>query len=188
MSAQHATTWTRCPCTALLLMLALLLVGQPLTAQEEAAGFQTTYQREWVGGRQRVESIAGAIPEATYDWRPTEGVRSTSEVVMHIAFGNFMFAELLGGSRPGDLPDDLESVEGKTEVLALLGRSFDEVENQLDEVFSGDLDRELQASARTPYFSTQRDVLMRALAHSHEHGGQLVAYARMNGVVPPWSR
>ena len=27
-----------------------------------------------------------------------------------------------------------------------------------------------------------------ATTHLHEHLGQLIAYARSNGVVPPWSR
>ena len=178
------TIWALCLGAGLM----LLLLPLPLLGQERAPGFKSTYESEWVQGRQRVESIAAAILEATYDWRPGEGVRSTSEVLMHIAHGNFMFAALLGSPRPDDLPSDLESVEGKAEVLAVLERSFDQVENVLVNIFSSDLDRDLPASVQTPYFSTPRDVLMRALAHSHEHGGQLVAYARMNGVVPPWSR
>jgi uncharacterized damage-inducible protein DinB len=28
---------------------------------------------------------------------------------------------------------------------------------------------------------------LRIIVHANEHMGQLVAYARMNGVVPPWS-
>ena len=67
------TNLTRCLCTSLVLLLGPL----PLLGQEGAPGFQSTFHSEWVEGRQRVESIASAIPEATYGWRPGEGVRST---------------------------------------------------------------------------------------------------------------
>ena len=36
--------------------------------------------------------------------------------------------------------------------------------------------------------TTHRGVLVTVLSHLHEHLGQSVAYARMNGVVPPWSQ
>jgi hypothetical protein len=29
---------------------------------------------------------------------------------------------------------------------------------------------------------------MRILVHMHEHLGQSIAYARMNGITPPWSK
>jgi hypothetical protein len=35
---------------------------------------------------------------------------------------------------------------------------------------------------------SKRAVLLMALGHYQEHLGQSIAYARMNGVVPPWSK
>jgi len=36
--------------------------------------------------------------------------------------------------------------------------------------------------------TTRRAMWIGATTHLHEHLGQLIAYARSNGVVPPWSR
>ena len=36
--------------------------------------------------------------------------------------------------------------------------------------------------------STVEGVYLRILVHNNEHMGQLVAYARMTGVKPPWSQ
>ena len=137
---------------------------------------------EWRGVEQRITRLADAIPAEVYGWRPAEGVRSVSEAIMHIAHGNFLFAEALGSARPGHLPEDLETITVKAEVMAVLRFSFEQLGNAIGDALEGDLD------ARVETFGTARRVLLRALAHANEHLGQLVAYARSNGVVPPWSR
>jgi len=35
---------------------------------------------------------------------------------------------------------------------------------------------------------TKQGALMHLLEDQHEHLGQSIAYARINGVVPPWSK
>ncbi len=139
----------------------------------------------------RFETIAAAIPEETYGWRPGEGVRSVSEAVMHIAHGNFLFADALGLPRPEELPEDLETITDKERVLLVLRQSVGHIKAAMEPAFAGDLDVALpNAPGQTPssWPFSPRDVLLRALAHANEHGGQLVAYARTNDVVPPWSR
>ena len=169
---------------AALFFAVMLVVSAPLALANEYpnAGFRQSFQKEWSLTVERAERLAQAIPEETYDWRPADGVRSVSEAIMHIAHGNFLFASALGFSRPDDLPEDLETITDKSEVMVILGRSFEQVETAIEQALTGDLDR------AEPKFGTVRAVLLRALVHANEHVGQLIAYGRTNGVVPPWSR
>ena len=72
---------------------------------------------------------------------------------------------------------------GKVEVLELLDRSFEQVKVAFEQACAGDLERRVRDNG-----TTARGVLLRILAHVNEHLGQLIAYARVKGVVPPWSR
>jgi hypothetical protein len=107
-------------------------------------------------------------------------VRSVSEAVMHIANGNFLLAKDLGIPRPDDIPEDLEAISEKTRVLAILSRSFEQAKTVFEQASADDLDRQVWDDG-----TTVRGVLLRMLAHVNEHLGQLIAYARVNGVVPP---
>jgi uncharacterized damage-inducible protein DinB len=151
-------------------------------AEEPVSGPRSLFNKEWGWAVERIKTLAEAIPDETYGWRPDEGVRSTSEALMHIAGGNFMFADSLGVPRPEDLPEDLAAVTDKAEVLTILDRSFQQMEAGIEAAFADDLDR------KNERFGTVRGVLLRALVHANEHLGQLVAYGRSNGVVPPWSQ
>ena len=168
----------------------MLCIGVTLSVagQEPGRGFKASFDSEWDSAVRRFVAIAEAIPKETYGWRPAEGVRSVSEAVMHIAHGNFLFAEALGRPRPEDLPQNLETITDRERVLVVLRRSVEHLEASMGSAFTGDLDSALPTEPGLPDFGTPRNVLMRALAHANEHGGQLVAYARTNGVVPPWSR
>jgi uncharacterized damage-inducible protein DinB len=170
--------------TAALFFAAMLVVSAlvVLANEDPNAEFRRSFQKEWAWTIERVEGLAKAIPEETYDWRPAEGVRSVSEAVMHIAHGNFLFANALDVPRPDDLPEDLETITDKAEVMATLRRSFEQVDTAIEQALTGDLDR------AEPNFGTVRAVLLRALVHANEHLGQLIAYGRTNGVAPPWSR
>jgi len=167
---------------ALPVAAALIAVAGQTEILAQEAPLRPSYEREWRGAVQRIGRLAEAIPEETYGWRPGEGVRSVSEAVMHIAHGNFLFADALGFARPEDLPENLETITKKDEVLDVLRRSVEQFDGALKSAFETGLDRE------APNFGTAGAVLLRALAHANEHLGQLIAYARVNGIVPPWSR
>ena len=138
-----------------------------------------------VAARQLV-SLAEAIPEQKFGWRPGFGVRSTSEVFMHIAFGNYWLLDQAGGKIPDETPDippDLEKkVKAKAEVIRWLKNSLGAVKRAYP-----DTDR----AKRVRFLGTDTTsdaVFLRILVHNHEHMGQLIAYARVLGVVPPWSK
>lgn len=180
--------------TLFALTLALLLLAPTLAAEEMEAGaedggavFMAALRADFDRAAAKLTSLGEAIPAEKYDWRPAEGVRSVGEQLVHVAAANFMLGRALGVAIPEGLPDlrQLESeVTEKADVLALLERSIDHARSAFDatsvdrlgdlvEIFGGEL-----PAAR---------VLIQVAAHSHEHLGNLIAYARANGVVPPWS-
>jgi len=132
----------------------------------------------------KIVELAAAMPEEKYNWRPGPGVRSVSEVFMHIAGANYLLSTFLGVEPPAGLDTDLEKhVTRKADVLAQLKKSFEHLRNATGTVT--DLETRVKMFGET---TTQRGVMMTMLSHLHEHLGQSIAYARMNGVTPPWSR
>jgi len=166
----------------LLFILFIITVALPVAAEDDP--FATDWRWTVHDARDKLIDLAEAIPADKYGWRPADGVRSVSEVLMHVALGNFFIPGALGIDPPTDVPTDGEkTVTTKDEVIALLKRSFDHVDridldsskhDELVQLFGNEWPR--------------RRVLLLLMAHHHEHLGQMIAYARSNDVVPPWSR
>src|SRR5215470_8070117 len=134
--------------------------------------------------RQLIE-LAEATPEDKFTWRPGPGVRSTSEVYMHIATANFYLLSVTGPKMPDDMKEDIAtSVTSKAEVIKWLKRSFEAVKQAHLAVKADDLKRKVTVFKRD---ATVDGMYLRILVHDNEHMGQLIAYARMSGVKPPWS-
>jgi len=134
--------------------------------------------------RQLIE-LAEATPEDKFTWRPAPGVRSTSEVYMHIATANFYLLSVTGPKMPDDMKEDIAtSVTSKAEVIKWLKRSFEAVKQAHLAVKADDLKRKVTVFKRD---ATVDGMYLRILVHDNEHMGQLIAYARMTGVKPPWS-
>jgi len=134
--------------------------------------------------RQLIE-LAEATPEDKFTWRPAPGVRSTSEVYMHIATANFYLLSITGPKPPDDMKEDIvTSVTSKAEVIKWLKRSFEAVKQAHLAVKPDDLKRKVVVFKRD---ATVDGMYLRILVHDNEHMGQLIAYARVTGVKPPWS-
>ena len=133
--------------------------------------------------QKKILSLANAMPAAKYSWRPVRGVRSVSEVYMHIAGGNYTLVSFVGDRKTLDTRS-FERITEKAHVLEELRRSFDYLRDAIINTSDAELDKPIRMFGND---STERAAFMMALNHLHEHLGQSVAYARMNGVVPPWS-
>lgn len=133
--------------------------------------------------QEKILHLAESVPADRYTWRPDPDVRSISEVFMHIAGSNYFLATFLGAEAP-KMDGDMEKVvTRKADVIADLKRSFEYLRHAV--TTTRDLQKPVKMfGAQT----TRRGVLVTILSHLHEHLGQSIAYARMNGVVPPWSR
>ncbi|MEA2238544.1 MAG: hypothetical protein QOC81_3268 [Thermoanaerobaculia bacterium] len=133
--------------------------------------------------QKKILSLAMAVPPAKYGWRPGRGIRSVSEVYMHIAGGNYTLVSFVA-DRPMLDARSLERITEKPKVMEELRRSFDYLRDAIINTSDADLDKPIRMFGTD---STERAAFMMALNHLHEHLGQSVAYARMNGIVPPWS-
>jgi uncharacterized damage-inducible protein DinB len=106
---------------------------------------------------------------------------------MHIALANFELLSVTGPKMPADIKsDDLEkTVTAKPQVIDWLKRSLDAVKTAHAAVKPEDLQRKVKVNGQD---ATVDGMYLRIIVHANEHMGQLVAYARINGIVPPWSK
>ena len=142
------------------------------------------YDGEWGHVSRQLIALAEAVPADKYAWRPAPGVRSVSEVFMHIAIANFYLLSVTGAKEP-DVSEGLEkTVTQKADVIAWLKRSLDAVKTARAQLKPGDLERKVKIEGKVV---TVDGMYLRIIIHDNEHMGQLVAYARMNAIVPPWS-
>jgi uncharacterized damage-inducible protein DinB len=170
------------------LIVFLLLSAATLMAQkpEFLEGLGQGYAGEWTHASRQLVALAEAIPAEKYSWRPAASVRSTGEVFMHIAGTNFFLLKRMGHKVPADFESvDVDKVAmDKAKVIDWLKRSLDAVRDAHATLTPAELKK------KEKFFdheATDEGLYLRLLVHANEHMGQLVAYARMNGVVPPWS-
>lgn len=174
---------TRARLLILLLLLPAVASAQNTTRPApKPTGFRAEFFANLADIEDKYLSLAEETPAAKYSWRPGKDIRSISEVYMHIAGSNYVIPTFLGAeARRGN--DDLEkTVLRKSEVLEELRRSFDHLRAAANN--AGDLDAPVKLFGTQ---TTRRGVMMTILNHLHEHLGQQIAYARMNGIKPPWS-
>jgi len=165
--------------TALLIMAAAIPYAQDNLAQ-------STIQGVLAGNQNQVIQLAEAFSDEQYDWRPTEGVNSVREALLHVAGGNYYLASKMGFAPPEDVDMmKLGEITGKENVIATLKKSNAFVLEKIMEVESASLTEEVDFG-----FAKMNKLggLLAMMEHNGEHKGQLIAYARSNGVVPPWSK
>lgn len=182
----------RFPSTLALAPALLVLCGSPVRAQ--TSSLMTDLMRDVAQVEEKLVGLAEAMPEGAYAWRPGEGVRSVSEVFAHVASDNYLLPATLGHAPPAetgiDGSDYMTAVaferrsRSKEEVVAELRASFAFLEGAMEQEASSDIGREVTLFGSR---STAQQVWIMTTTHLHEHLGQAIAYARSNGVVPPWS-
>lgn len=163
--------------------------------ESRVPGFPGEYLWELDIARVQLLALAEAAPEELYAWRPVEGARSFSAVLVHIAVGNLGLLRVAGVAAAEDLYGEMSgdvgamvrtnlsferTVTRKEDVLGLLTRSFEAVRKGLA---TADLDEAREIFGER---TTVRRVYLRMLTHSHEHMGQAVAYMRTFGMQAPW--
>lgn len=144
------------------------------------------------GLEKQVIALAKAVPEDKYGWRPGAGVRSFQEVFLHIAYGNRLMLAIASGADATAIQKavqdnakaEKESVS-RDRVVELLTESFAAVRKAMGDATGGALSRDIEFFGTK---TTMRGVFAEIDTHIGEHLGQAVAYARVNSIVPPWSR
>lgn len=161
-------------------------------AAVSAAAPAPTFQSDWVSDvdfvGKRLVDLANAVPADKYGWRPAPGVRSVSEVYMHVTGADYMLPSLVGGKLPEGFSRDLEkTVTDKAKVVDWLKRSVENAKAVGGGISNADLDKKVKVPFLGGMEMTERRILMIVQTHMHEHLGQSIAYARSVGVTPPWS-
>ena len=171
-----------------LLIAASTTMGLERVAAQAPPAFMAEFEGQFGGSARKLVSLAEAMPASAYSWSPGEGVASVARVFMHIARYNYMYPhENMGRETPvppaeyGRWEDE---VSDKGEVVEILKASMAYVHDVAESMDAAALDRGTMLYGRDV---GEWAVLLQLVTHMNEHLGQSIAYARMNGVVPPWS-
>jgi uncharacterized damage-inducible protein DinB len=130
--------------------------------------------------------LAEAIPAEKYSWRPAPGVRSVAEVLLHASAANYNMYKLVGAKILQRIETNTmeQSTTDKVRVIATLKESYAPAKLAITDMPDADLEKSMDWSGGR---ITERGVLLFIVPHIAEHLGQLIAYARVLGVVPPWT-
>ena len=136
--------------------------------------------------QKKFTSLAEVIPSDKFSWRPTEGVRSFSEIFMHVSSANYGIPNMMGAAMPSGFdPKTFEkSTTDKAKVVAELNKSFESAIAAVQGMTNADF---AKADKKLGPDANDGDVIYILVEHGHEMLGQAIAYARMNGIVPPWT-
>jgi uncharacterized damage-inducible protein DinB len=172
-------------------LMSALLLGLPVGVAladdaAEPAGERGEMLHFFKDAENKLNDLAAATPEAKYAWSPGKGVRSTGEVFMHVASANYGIPGFWGVKAPEgfDFESHEKSLTKKADIQKDLAASFAHMEQALLAMSDADLEKPAE------FFGMKTTVgggYLLLLSHCHEHLGQSIAYARMNGIVPPWT-
>jgi uncharacterized damage-inducible protein DinB len=155
-------------------------------AATPTTGLRAEFLEEIAYYEQRYMRLAEAMPLEKYAWRPAEDVRSVGEVFTHITAANYGIARVLGTAPPTGF--DFKAITAlsgdKPKVLQAMKDSFAHFRNAITALNDADADKPQKMFNRQ---TTLRGSFLMITGHFGEHLGQSIAYARMNGIVPPWT-
>jgi uncharacterized damage-inducible protein DinB len=162
-------------CALAVALLVPLAKGQP-------AGLQAAFAEDAGTLSDKFTALARVMSDK-YDWKPGQGVRSVGDVFNLIVKENGLLAGVLSGTpNTGAKPAPITDPEKLQEALKA---SY----GNLQKAITGLSDSDLQTPVKLfGHDLTKQGAVMLLLGDQHEHLGQSIAYARSNGVVPPWSK
>jgi uncharacterized damage-inducible protein DinB len=137
--------------------------------------------------QKKIVALAEAIPAEKYAWRPEPGVRSMSELFLHIAAANYGFPTMMTGVAPAagyERKGFEKSTSDKTKIIEQLNKSFAYAIAAVNNMSNADF---AKSETKLGPDANDGDVIYLMVTHTHEHLGQAIAYARINGVMPPWT-
>lgn len=174
-------------------MTAVTFLASPAAGQ--SGGVMADLMADVAEVQQKLVALSKAMPEGTWAWRPAEGVRSVGEVVQHVAADNYLIPAFAGAAPPaatGIVASDYATVQKyenrkatAAEAIDAMAASFEHLHAAMLATSEAQLGEELTVFGQK---MTRQQLWVLATTHLHEHLGQMIAYARSNGVVPPWSR
>jgi len=149
-------------------------------------GYRAEVMAEVMVQEDKLTRLAEAVPADKYTWRPSDDTRSFAEVLLHISAANYNLYKLVGTPPPSgiDVKNLGKSTTDKVKVIATLKDSFAHAKGAIKAMPDADLEKSMDWFGGK---NTERGILLFIVRHTAEHLGQSIAYARMAGVVPPWT-
>jgi hypothetical protein len=181
---------------AALALASLVLVGLPSPARaqdmtkESVASLKASFIADLDNLHTKFVGLAQAFPQDKYSWRPMEGVRSVSEVLMLAAMEGYSFIPSSFGAKAADLGSreeaaKLRTLSDKAQIIEHLNKGFAHAKKELEALDPATLTAKRKVMGQD---RSAADVALFIGGDLHEHLGQMIAYARMNHIVPPWSK
>jgi uncharacterized damage-inducible protein DinB len=178
--------------TAVALVAPHLAGGQAVPNRADAVEVRTQFLLDVDTLHKKFLALANAFPEEKYSWRPGPGVRSVGQVFMHVAAELYAYTPMAFGAQPSSAVSmdqkemrKFEDMSTKADVLKHFEAAYAYTKTAVAGV---DPDKLV---GKQKLFGGSYNVVETTLAMDsdmHEHLGQLIAYARMNGITPPWSK
>lgn len=171
--------------------LAFIAVAATASAQAPAArigGARGDFLASFGQIESKFNGLAQAFPVDKYNYAPGKGVRSVCEVLVHIAAENYEMGKAFGAVAP---PKELANADASTcyadkaTVSAAVKASFVAITTGVTNMKDADLEAPFTLFGMA---QPRRAWLLGTAEHAGEHLGQLIAYARVNNIVPPWSK
>jgi uncharacterized damage-inducible protein DinB len=162
--------------------LAVALMAPLAQAQAQPGRLQAAFEKDAGTLSDKFTGLA-RVMSGKYDWKPGQGVRSVGDVFNLIIKENGMLAGVLSGTpNTGTKP---EPITDPDKILEALKASYVNLQKAIAGLSDNDLQAPVKLFGRD---MTKQAALLLILEDQHEHLGQSIAYARTNGVVPPWSK
>jgi uncharacterized damage-inducible protein DinB len=173
---------------------AVVALAMPASAQQPGS-LMDDLRKDVTDVHEKLVGLAKAMPPNQFEWAPGNGVRSVREVFLHVAADNYFMPGMIGvkpDASTGINTSDFKTLTAfekqkldQAATIAALDRSFAHLIKVMSETPDTKLADRVKVFGQD--MSAQRLWVLTA-THLHEHLGQAIAYARMNGVTPPWSK
>lgn len=153
---------------------------------QDAKAIKAEFLANFDDTSKKIVSLAEAVPAEKYSWKPQDGVRSIAQVYVHLTLANYAIPVALGAKMPtdGSISRDMEkTMTDKAKIVPALKKAMENARMAIETGMN-------EPSKATKLFgkdSTNSAAALLVITHMHEHLGQSIAYARSNGVTPPWS-
>jgi hypothetical protein len=195
MTHVSAQTWRKRIAVSLVAILAVTALSTPARAQdviskESAAALKASFLADLDVMKGKFVGLAEAFPQDKYTWRPMEGVRSVSEVFMLAAMEGYSLIPTAFGGKAAQIGSReemqaLRTLSDKAKVIEHLNKGFAHAKAELEAIDPATLTgrRQVMGQSRSAI-----DGVLMIGGDLHEHLGQMIAYARTNRIVPPWSK
>ena len=178
---------------SLMAIMATAALSTPAHAQdaitkEAAAALKASFIADLDVVKGKFVGLAEAFPQDKYTWRPMDGVRSVSEVFILAASEGYAFIPTSFGAKAGATREEMTAMRAltdKAKIIEHLNKAFAHAKAELTAADPATLTGRRQVMGQS---ASAIDAALGIGGDLHEHLGQMIAYARMNHIVPPWSK